>query len=191
MGNFLSSVVAADFNGDGNLDLAVTSQFDGTVIVLLGNGNAGFSASIALPAGQQPDAVATGDFNHDGKLDLAVANSSSNDVSIFLGNGNGTFAAQTRISTGLQPRGLAVGDFTGDGADDLAVACFGNDRVTILAGLALSSGSLAADGQSLQTINANPLNLAVAGGPRHCGRQFQWRFRFQRQAADGFGRCKF
>ena len=42
VGNFLSSMVVGDFNGDGNLDVAVTSEFEGTVIILLGNGHAGF-----------------------------------------------------------------------------------------------------------------------------------------------------
>ena len=166
VGNFLSSIVATDFNGDGNLDLAVTSQFEGTVIVLLGNGSAGFAAPVALSVGQQPDAVAVADVNHDGKTDLAVANQGSNDVSILLGRGDGSFSPQSRITTGLQPRGLAVGDFNGDGGDDLAVACFGNNRVTILAGLAVSSGNLATDGQSLRHENTNPLNIAVGDGPR-------------------------
>ena len=166
VGNLPSSIVAADFNGDGNLDLAVTSQFEGTVIVLLGNGSAGFGVPVALSVGQQPDAVAIGDFNHDGKTDLAVANQGSNDVSILLGHGDGSFAAQTRLTTGLQPRGLAVGDFNGDGRYDLAVACFGNNRVTILTGLAVSSGNLATDGQSLRTLNASPLNVAVGQGPQ-------------------------
>ena len=166
VGNLPSSIVTADFNGDGNLDLAVTSQFEGTVIVLLGNGSAGFGVPVALSVGQQPDAVAIGDFNHDGKTDLAVANQGSNDVSILLGHGDGSFAAQTRLTTGLQPRGLAVGDFNGDGRYDLAVACFGNNRVTILTGLAVSSGNLATDGLSLRTLNASPLNVAVGQGPQ-------------------------
>ena len=68
-------VAVGDFNGDGNLDLAVANEVSGTVAVLLGNGNGTFAAATTFSTGgSDPDSLAVGDFNGDGKLDLAVAN---------------------------------------------------------------------------------------------------------------------
>src|SRR5262249_13370257 len=70
------SVAAGDFNGDGCLDLATanfgTAPFDnGSVSVLLGNGDGSFQAARSFLNGFSPTSVAVRDFNGDGRLDLA------------------------------------------------------------------------------------------------------------------------
>jgi hypothetical protein len=118
-----------DFNGDGNLDLAVVNQGSNTVSVLLGNGDGTFQAAVNYTVGNSPDAIAVGDFNGDGKLDLAVANRNSNTVSILLGNGDGTFQTAISVPVGAAPVSLAAGDLNGDGLSDLVV---GQGSVRIL-----------------------------------------------------------
>lgn len=137
------SVVVGDFNGDGELDLAIANDFDNTVSVLLGNGNGTFRPHVDYATGTGPSFVALGDFNRDGKIDMAVANVASNTVSILLGNGDGTFRTNADYATGTGPQGVGVGDFNGDGKLDLAVndnncpngppAC-GSGMVSILLG---------------------------------------------------------
>lgn len=85
------SVAIGDFNSDGNLDLAVVNYSDGTVTVLLGNGQAGFATASGIPykVGALPHSVAIGDFNGDGKPDLAVANEGGNTVTVLLNNFSG------------------------------------------------------------------------------------------------------
>src|SRR3954452_1597709 len=66
-------VVTADFNNDGKLDLA-TSNYDeatgdGSVSVLLGNGNGSFQPARPSATGPYPYSLAAGDFNADGKVD--------------------------------------------------------------------------------------------------------------------------
>ena len=69
----LSSIAIADLNGDGRLDLVVTSP-PGDVATMLGDGSGGFSGTpVVYGLGGFAHAVATGDVNGDGKLDLAVA----------------------------------------------------------------------------------------------------------------------
>jgi hypothetical protein len=86
-------VAVGDFNGDGIPDLAVADvgtspgYTDGSVSVLLGNGDGSFQAPVCYAAGTYSLAVAVGDFNGDGWPDLAVANTLSNDVSILLNDG--------------------------------------------------------------------------------------------------------
>ena len=86
------SVAVGDFNGDGVQDLAVAnggtlpSFLDGSVSVLLGNGDGSFQATQYFGAGSGPRSAAVADFNGDGLPDLAVANELSNNVSVLINN---------------------------------------------------------------------------------------------------------
>jgi hypothetical protein len=105
-------MVAADFNLDGKLDLAV---FGGTGFLLLGNGDGTFRQGVTLPSTSTP--VATADFNGDGKPDLAVGTPSG--IGIYLGKGDGTFAPPAVIP-GSSAACIATGDLNGDGKPDIA-----------------------------------------------------------------------
>jgi hypothetical protein len=144
-----------DFNGDGNLDLAVANFASNTVSVLLGTGTGAFGAATNYPVGSGPVSVAVGDFNGDGTLDLAVANQNSFNVSILLGNGAGGFTAAAPIPVGDRARSVGVGDFNGDGHVDLAVATFSSDGTRNNVAILLGDG---AGGFGA------PTNFAVDGG---------------------------
>jgi hypothetical protein len=113
------AVVAADFNDDGQLDLATANAGSSSVSVLLGNEDGTFQAALDSTTGANPLSLAVGDFNADGKLDIATANSSNG--SVLLGNGNGTFQSPTSVDIVGTPSSVAVGDFNGDGTLDLGV----------------------------------------------------------------------
>jgi hypothetical protein len=134
IGNFLSSIVAGDFNGDGKIDVAVASLFENSVIVLLGNGDGTFTAQPPITVGTQPTAIAAADFNDDGHVDLAVANSLDSTVSILLNDGNGGFQVQASISVGSDPVALVAADFNNDGIFDLAAANAGDGTVSLFTG---------------------------------------------------------
>ncbi len=125
-----------DFNGDGRLDLAVTSFNTDTVSILLGNGNGTFSTEQSITTASPTNEIETADLNGDGKLDLVMSSPGANTVSVFLGNGDGTFTAAPGgpIAVGNDPEGIAVGDLNGDGIPDIAVANFGGNSVTVLLG---------------------------------------------------------
>ncbi|MFI5454651.1 MAG: FG-GAP-like repeat-containing protein [Isosphaerales bacterium] len=142
-GDFPTALVAADFNGDGNLDLAVACSNNGTgpggVVILLGNGNGAFQPPLDYPAGSiayTADLVA-GDFSGDGHLDLAVTSFYQGTITVLMGNGDGTFGAPKSFATGGYPYSIAIGDFNGDGKLDLAVNAgsnLDNSGVAVLLG---------------------------------------------------------
>ncbi|HEU5352635.1 MAG TPA: FG-GAP-like repeat-containing protein [Terracidiphilus sp.] len=139
MNLYTSSVVAADFNADGNLDLALTSS--GTDIVDLGYGDGAFNQAGNLYAGPFPLGATVGDFNGDGKLDVAIADSGStkypdSGITISLGNGNGTFMEPGTpvIPVGQSLSATVAGDFNSDGKLDLAVTDYAGNQVFILLG---------------------------------------------------------
>ncbi len=133
LGSDLSAIVAADFNGDGKLDLAVTDYGSNTVMILLGNGDGTFGPPTTIPVGNEPYSIVAGDFNNDGKMDLVVANFGDNTITLLLGNGDGTFteALGSPYPAGNGPYQITAADFNGDGKLDLAVANLGG-TVSIL-----------------------------------------------------------
>ncbi len=118
-GGLPQAVAVADFNGDSKPDLAVANNADGTVSVLLGNGDGTFQSKLDQAAGTSPVALAAADLNGDGKQDLAVATATG--VSVLIGKGDGTFDDAVSYGAG-GASGVAIGDLNGDGKLDLAAA---------------------------------------------------------------------
>ncbi len=133
-----TAITVSDINHDGNLDLVVSNRNDGTVTILVGNGDGSFAASNGSPLtiGFAPGAIVSCDLNGDGIPDLAVADPDNYDVGIFLGHGDGTFsqASGSPVGTGNGPASLVAADFNRDGRMDLAVGDSGTSDVTILMG---------------------------------------------------------
>jgi len=162
VGTHPTSVAVGDFNQDGNLDVAVANTDDGTVAILLGNGDGTFQAASYLNVGIRPIAIAVNDVNGDGKPDLAVADYTSSLVFVLLGNGDGTFGAPASFGAGAEPTGIVVADFNGDGKLDLAVVNHLSNSVTILTGD--GTGMFKASGGTIAGIGAQSLSFGDFNG---------------------------
>jgi hypothetical protein len=131
-------VVAADFNGDGWLDIATANWGNATFSVLLNNQVGGFSPFTAYATGTNPRSLALGDFNNDSILDIAVANYNSNSLSVRLGDGLGGFGGSVTVPTAFfgasNPNFVISHDFNRDGNADLAVTMYNGSRVLIFEG---------------------------------------------------------
>lgn len=157
------AVATGDVNGDGRLDLAVTTNTIG-VSVRLASGAAGnFSLGSNPAAGTTPAGVTFADVNLDGRLDLAVANRFSDDMSVLLGDGSGGFAAASShpvCAASGQPRSIAGGDFNRDGREDFAVVCGASRQLGILL-------NTTAPGSSTASFTASAVgSVGTSLGPR-------------------------
>ena len=91
---------SADFNGDGNADLATISHLS-TVSILLGNGSGGFSAPVAYEGGTGTPTrqITTGDFNSDDRPDIALTDQSGS-VSVIFNSCSAAPVAPPTLSIG-------------------------------------------------------------------------------------------
>jgi len=117
-----SSMLTADLDGDGDLELATVNSMFATTTILFNNGQAEFGSRVDYSVGGWPVSITTSDLENDGDPDLIIANEATNDVSILYNNGDGTFAPQYRYPVGSMPTWIVSVDLNGDGLNDLAAA---------------------------------------------------------------------
>ncbi|HEY7118129.1 MAG TPA: VCBS repeat-containing protein, partial [Tepidisphaeraceae bacterium] len=130
-------LAVGDLNRDGMLDaVGVAGQWDGSGIVLMGNGGAhGVFADyygFGTTSGSARD-VAVGDFTGDGIPDLVV---SGGDVEILANRGDGIvdYPPITHAANGDLHTGVAVADFNGDGKLDAVTSDADTGTVSELGG---------------------------------------------------------
>jgi hypothetical protein len=140
-----SSIVLADFNGDGNLDLAAGGVVG--VACYLGNGGAGgamcwTSSSIGLPQppGNRFVGVNASDFNNDGMMDIVLgAYNAGSGAGLRayrnINNATSWSSASNGLNTSKDYMDVSAGDFDGDGNQDILTAgSYGNLGILVFYG---------------------------------------------------------
>ena len=154
-GNDAWDLINTDLNGDGYLDLIVTTTSGPSR--LIGNGDGTFEEGLLFfdtwangaravdpdpdnPA-LQPFGLDLGDLNGDGILDLVLANWTSwvpetgeafGLLSIMLGQMGGEFGDPMPLAAGVWPRSVVVADMDGDNDLDLAASDWKSDQLSVL-----------------------------------------------------------
>jgi hypothetical protein len=153
------SITVADFDLDGDPDLAVTTQ---TLEVLLYKNTAGvFSGAGTVPhPGWAAYAVTSGDFNGDGAPDLVVLSRLGASLTFYAGGGDLGFGPAVLTVIGLGSlSAIAPGDIDGDGHLDVVVASDSNNLVRWYKGD--GAGGFALGGAGDYPVGAFPGSVAV------------------------------
>lgn len=135
-----------DFDGDGNVDMAVTLEDQTTtghlqgIGIALGKGDGTFKApSFVYSTAQKialdepfPGYIKAVDLNRDGKLDLVYTNKKYGTVGILYGAGDGTFPyTPLEFAAGAKAYDIALADINGDGAVDVVTSSNARDFVGV------------------------------------------------------------
>ncbi|MDA1251424.1 MAG: FG-GAP-like repeat-containing protein [Planctomycetota bacterium] len=123
-----------DFDGDGDVDLAVVHAIQDRVSILLNTGNGTFGAAASVGVGSFPLGMASGDLDKDGDIDLVVTNTGSGSIQVLTNNGAGVFTAGSAAALGGSPEAVVLGDVNFDGNLDVVIANQVQADVTILLG---------------------------------------------------------
>ncbi|HEX8529608.1 MAG TPA: IPT/TIG domain-containing protein, partial [Cytophagales bacterium] len=134
-----------DFDGDGDLDLAllcsVYTYGQPTLYVVFNDGRGNFTPGFNDPVSyvNVPQELTTADFDGDGDVDIAITTNNSNkDTFVRLNNGTGAFAPPIAVPMGAAADGVEAGDLDGDGDLDLLALQYNTVAV------ALNGGTVAA-----------------------------------------------
>jgi len=142
----LTSIVAGDFDNDGDADLATANNTSDDLAILLNDGNGGFIVTSRLET-MLPEKLVSFDFDDDGDLDLAatVSNGTQSDtqqgnqgVQIFLNDNSGNFTLSTLVRTSSTITDFTAADFDGDSDVDLVA---GNRNVVATYTVMLNEGN--------------------------------------------------
>ena len=117
----MSDVIAADFDNDGNNDLAVADNDSYTISIFENDGSGNFSFKASYGVGANPGWIISKDFNGDGILDLVVSADWTHDLAVFWGNGDCTFQYAFGLSTDGRNGEVIAVDINNDLELDLMV----------------------------------------------------------------------
>ncbi|MCP4193069.1 MAG: VCBS repeat-containing protein [Planctomycetaceae bacterium] len=159
--SLIRELIAADFDGDGDDDVAVAAYGSDRIVWYrnLGNGHFDNLATVTT----ETDGVRTlaaADFDADGDLDLVSGSWLDNKVAWYANDGEGNFGSQQIISESIAgPRQLRVGDIDLDGRPDVAVAFRFDDTV---AWFSNEGDGFSSDSQIISTNTNGPEAIALA-----------------------------
>ena len=121
------TVIAADLNGDGWLDLASASKDDDSVSWYPNDGTGHFPRKIVISAGEESAgaySLVAVDIDQDGDQDLVVASNGNDHVSIWRNDGSGNFNKTLVFDNADFVLSVTAADFDRDGDIDIASASF-------------------------------------------------------------------
>lgn len=143
----------ADFNHDGEIDVALGSTQGDEVSVIIGNGDGTFENEVVYHADQGVRGLAIIDMDCDGFADIATANRNGSNMAFMFNDGTGVFEDPTFMETGSNAETATMAaDFNNDGIMDLGVGAYSGSQVMVL----LGDGTGGFEVTSTVNVSSNP-----------------------------------
>lgn len=155
------SISLNDYDKDGQLDVAVTTEDPNTITLLfleIRERDYLVKEKRIVPLVAPPQNLFAEDFNRDGNLDLVMSLPSQGAVAIALGLGTGLFLEPLLFPAGNSPGTIALGDFNLDNNRDIAAINTTDKNIAVLLGKGDGSFSL----PRFFATGPNPISLASA-----------------------------
>lgn len=130
------SMIAGDFDQDGDQDVAVAMLLADSVSVLENTGDGRFFGVSLAAYGSNLRGSSLFDVDRDGDQDVIALERDANEVRVFLNDGNGDFGAGMSFDNGLgnSPHDLAIADLSGFDTIDMVVVNNLSSRFSVLVG---------------------------------------------------------
>jgi len=165
-------ITPTDLNGDGYLDIVVSTQSGPVVLLNQGSGAPGVLGSqTTYPAVPQTTfgLIGVGDFNGDGKPDILAGGTQ---FALYLGNGDGTFQPPQTLSAPTEYASPVIADLNHDGISDVIYITANpspgvSQTVQVLLGN--SSGKFTLGTSLSLDPSTNYVSLALAGSTNNNG----------------------
>jgi hypothetical protein len=118
-----TTIVPADFDKDGHVDLAVPSRDGGQSRIYFNDGNAGFARTTAFgPSDAAARVGAAADFNGDGAIDLAVGDEAAASMTVYMNDGKGRLTPGFHIADKQRtPYAMTAADLNSDRHPDIVL----------------------------------------------------------------------
>lgn len=129
------SIVAADINLDGWLDIAVAAKDDAVISILLGNGSGTFAPALNISTViDAPVALRAADLNRDGFPDLAFVSEKKDGLFVLLNQGTDGFVLSPFTFPGTEGdhRDLDLGDVDGDNLPDVVLPNYTQNKIQLV-----------------------------------------------------------
>ncbi len=133
-GGNAESVTANDFDGDGDIDLAVVTYYPEYMVIYYNDGNGNFTSGGNYTCGDSPYFVTSADFDENGYPDLVVANPikwNGGYISILYNYGSYFGYNEDHYTGAWYPYSISTGDIDNDSDTDIVVVQEDGNNIVI------------------------------------------------------------
>ena len=127
-----------DFNGDGEIDIAIGSGAGRFISVFMGAGDGTFGTENPVevgPTGAWVRSICIADVDGDGWDDMVSTTRDHDKVAVLLNNGSGSFGAASHFeANGTSETTCAAADVNGDGITDFFIGSFSSSTISLMLG---------------------------------------------------------
>jgi len=120
VGFLAMSICAADFDADGDVDLATADYGESAITILFNAGDGSFDSTQQYGTVWSPEDLSAADLDGDGSFDIATVSPGADSMGVLMNDGSGDFAPYVAFACDGGPYSVFAAEINGDGMVDLA-----------------------------------------------------------------------